>query len=150
MKNMTIHLALIASGCALCLSGCDTRDDASATQNSEYASDRDAQTTPDRDTQTTRADNTGNNRDDLGQDARTPLDQSQSSEHIKLTADIRQAVIADDTLSAGAKNCKIITDKSGRVWLRGAVDSQAEKDLIERIARQYAGSYTVINELEFD
>ncbi|MCC5785287.1 MAG: BON domain-containing protein [Phycisphaerales bacterium] len=76
------------------------------------------------------------------------MDQSQSSEHVQLTADVRRAVLAEDSLSMGAKNCKIITDKSGRVWLRGAVNTQTEKEMIERIARRIAGEDTVTNELE--
>lgn len=78
----------------------------------------------------------------------TPMNQSQTSEHVSLTADIRRAIISDDTLSAGAKNCKIITDSSGMVWLRGAVKSNGEKNLIGRIARQIAGENAVTNELE--
>lgn len=140
MNNIMICIALIASGCAFSLSGCNTRDDSPAARTT-------SQTVPVRSTSTTPADNTGSNWDD-GRDAMTPMDQSQSSEHVKLTADIRQAVIADDTLSMGAKNCKIITDNSGRVWLRGVVYSQAEKDLIERIAKRIAGTNIVTNELE--
>ncbi len=143
MNSMTTCIAVIAAGCALSLGGCDTR-----TENPETPS---SHTPPDRNTPTRSADNTGNNRDDIGRDdARTPMDQSESSEHIQRTADIRRAIVADDTLSMGAKNCKIITDESGAVWLRGVVDSQAEKDLIERLARQAAGPHSVTNELEID
>lgn len=78
----------------------------------------------------------------------TPMNQSQSSEHVRITADIRRAVIGDDTLSMGAKNCKIITDDQGRVWLRGVVYSRDEKDRIESIATRVAGANNVTNELE--
>lgn len=140
MKNITAYIALIAAGCAVSLGGCDSRNDSSAA--------RDSQTTPTRTASTTQADNTGRNRADADRDAKTPMDQSQSSEHVQLTADVRRAVLAEDSLSMGAKNCKIITDKSGRVWLRGAVNTQTEKEMIERIARRIAGEDTVTNELE--
>ncbi len=140
MKTITRCIACIAAGCVVSLSGCESNENSPTANTSS--------TTPTRSTANTSADNTGNNRDDLGRDAKTPMDQSQSSEHVKLTADIRQAVVADDMLSMGAKNCKIITDTSGRVWLRGVVNSQAEKDLIEMKARQIAGANNVTNELE--
>lgn len=140
MTYTTIRTALIAAGCAFGMSGCDTRNESPAV--------RTAQPTPAQGAPTPSADNTRNNLGDIQRDAKTPMDQSEASEHIKLTADIRRAITADDTLSSGAKNCKIITDKSGRVWLRGAVNSQAEKDLIERTARQIAGADAVTNELE--
>lgn len=140
MNNTTVRIALIAAGSILCLSGCDTSDDTNTT--------RDSQATQARGTSTTQADNTGRNRDDARRNAMTPIDQSQETEHVELTGDIRRAVLADETLSMGAKNCKIITDKSGKVWLRGPVDSQAEKELIERIARRIAGEDAVTNQLE--
>ncbi len=142
MNTMTIRIALIATGSAFALSGCDSRNDSTGTGTSQTDSVRGTSTTP--------ADNTGSNRDDSQRDARTPMDQSESSEHIRLTADIRRAVVADDTLSTNAKNCKIITDESGRVWLRGVVESQSEKDQVERIATQIAGTGIVTNELEVD
>ena len=140
MKNITAHIASIAAGCAVTLAGCDSRNDS--------ASARDSQTAPTRTASTTQADNTGRNRADSERDAKTPMDQSQSSDHVQLTADVRRAILAEDSLSMGAKNCKIITDKSGRVWLRGAVNTQAEKEMIERIARRIAGEDTVTNQLE--
>lgn len=140
MKHMTAHITSIAACCAVTLAGCDSGNDS--------ASARDSQAAPTRTASTTQADNTGRNRADSERDAKTPMDQSQSSDHVQLTADVRRGILAEDSLSMGAKNCKIITDKSGRVWLRGAVNSQAEKELIERIARRIAGEDTVTNQLE--
>ena len=51
-------------------------------------------------------------------------------------------------MSMNAQNCKIITDKSGIVTLRGPVASQAEKDAIEAKAKTIAGVTSVVNELE--
>jgi hypothetical protein len=94
------------------------------------------------------ADNTAKNRDDRSGDTMTPMDQSESIAHIKTTADIRAAVVGDETLSMTAKNCKIITDKTGRVTLRGPVTTQAEKDNIGAKARSVAGNELVTNDLE--
>jgi hyperosmotically inducible protein len=145
MKVFTYSIASIAAGCIVSISGCDSRQNTppastSSTSSTSSTTSGSASRAP--------ADNTGRNEGDLARDARTPMDQSQSSEHIKLTADIRRAVMADDTLSTGAKNCKIITDSTGRVWLRGVVYSQNEKSLIESKATQIAGVNNVTNELE--
>jgi hyperosmotically inducible periplasmic protein len=140
MKTIARYIVCIAAGSVVSLGGCDSRESTPAARTTS--------STPERSTTTTPADNTGRNWDDAGRDAKTPIDQSQSTEHIKLTADIRKAVMANDMLSMGAKNCKIITDTSGQVWLRGVVDSQAEKDQIQRLARQIAGTNNVTNELE--
>ncbi len=155
MKTMTRFIVCVAAGSVVSLSGCDTRDNSPASGTSATPS---SNTTPSRNTNTTApnntnqnqydADNTGRNQDDRDQNGMTPIDQSQSSEHISITSDIRRAVVDDDMLSMNAKNCKIITDDSGRVWLRGPVSSQAEKDRIENIAQQIAGARNVTNELE--
>lgn len=142
MNSTTICNALIASGCVLGLSGCDSREESPSAQTPQAEYD---QSTPENS-----EDYIDNDWDDADRDTKSTLDQSESSEHIRVTADIRQAIIADDSLSMGAKNCKVITDNSGRVWLRGEVESVAEKDLIEQIAKQYAGVNTVTNELEVD
>ena len=140
MKTITRFIACIAAGSVVSLSGCDSRESTPAARTTS--------STPERSTTTPPADNTGGNWDDHERDAKTPMDQSQSTAHIKLTADIRKAVMANDMLSMGAKNCKIITDTSGQVWLRGVVNSQAKKDQIQRMARQIAGTNNVTNELE--
>lgn len=92
------------------------------------------------------ADNTARNRADTTPEAKTPMDQSNSSADVKITADIRTAIMSDD-MSMNAQNCKIITD-AGVVTLRGPVESQAEKDAIEAKARAVAGVVRVVNELE--
>jgi len=53
----------------------------------------------------------------------------------------------EDSLSFGAKNTKIVTN-GGNVVLRGAVNSAAEKTVIESRARQVAGANHVTSELE--
>jgi hyperosmotically inducible protein len=152
MKTVTSYIACIAAGCLLSVSGCDTRDNSPTTTTTSTP----ARSTTSAPATTAPADTTDRDWYDVqtdrdresDRDAKTPMDQSQSSEHISQTADIRRAVMADETLSMGAKNCKIITDQSGRVWLRGVVSSQAEKNQIESIARRIAGANNVTNELE--
>jgi hyperosmotically inducible protein len=139
MKTFTCSIACIAAGCAVSLSGCDSKENttpAGSRPTSTPSSDR------------VPADNTGRNRDEADRDPRTPMDQSQSGEHIRTTADIRRAVVNDDTLSMGAKNVKIITDSTGKVWLRGVVYSQDEKRRIEAMAAEVAGANMVTSELE--
>lgn len=93
-------------------------------------------------------DNTGNNRVDRSGDTVTPPDQSESAIDVRITADIRRAIVEDDTMSTNAENIKIMTDKSGVVTLRGIVNSQAEKDAIDAKARAVGGVTRVDNQLE--
>lgn len=79
---------------------------------------------------------------------KTPMDQSESPAQIAITAEIRKSIIADKAMSMNAQNCKIITDKTGLVTLRGKVDSQAEKDSIEAKAKAVSGVTMVDNQLE--
>lgn len=83
-----------------------------------------------------------------GAQTKTPMDQSNSAESIRITADVRRAIMDDTAMSTSAKNCKIITDEGGVVTLRGQVENQAEKSAIEAKATGIAGVARVINELE--
>ena len=91
-------------------------------------------------------DNTGRNVRDRG-DTVTSGDQSESKADIATTAKIRQAVVADDSLSTAAHNVKIIT-ANGAVTLRGPVTSDVEKKKIAAMAEQVAGAGKVQNYLE--
>lgn len=93
------------------------------------------------------ADNTGKNERDRADDAKTSGDQSNSPEDIKITADIRRAVVAEDSLTMTATNIKIIT-ADGVVTLRGPVNTAAEKSKIAEIAGKHAGGAKVVNQLE--
>jgi len=79
---------------------------------------------------------------------KTPMDQSESSAAIAITAAIRRAIMDDNTMSMDAQNCKIITDAAGAVTLRGQVQSQAEKDSIEAKVKAVPGVTKVDNQLE--
>jgi hyperosmotically inducible periplasmic protein len=140
MTTRTLPLALIALA-ALCLAGgCDQ----SSTTPRNAGANNTAPATPSAD-----ADNTGRNEVDRDLDTKTPAeDQSNASIDVRITAEIRRAIMDADTMSINAQNCKIVTDKSGVVTLRGPVDSQAEKDAIEAMAKGVAGVTSVVNELE--
>ncbi len=92
------------------------------------------------------ADNSATNARDRGGQTLTPINQSNDPADLKLVADIRKMVIDDSSLSANAKNVKIITI-SGVVTLRGPVESEAEKATIEKHAKM-AGASSVTNQLE--
>ncbi|MFN5946632.1 MAG: BON domain-containing protein [Phycisphaerae bacterium] len=138
------------------LAACERQPASTSTNNSSStgattpSTDRSTTTTttPTR-TDTPRApDNTGNNRADRSGDTVTPPNQSEAAADIRITADIRRAIMDDATLSTNAKNIKIMTDKAGVVTLRGVVDSQAEKDAIDAKAKAVVGVTSVSNQLE--
>ena len=60
---------------------------------------------------------------------------------------IRRAVVKDHSLSATAKNVKIIT-ADGVVTLRGPVQNEAEKTKIAELAQSAAGNAKIDNQLE--
>ncbi len=72
--------------------------------------------------------------------------QSQSKSDLDLVAKIRQAILADKTLSTNAHNCKVIT-RDGAVTLRGPVNSAKEKSTVGSIATKIAGAGKVTNVL---
>ncbi len=92
------------------------------------------------------ADNTKTNEGDQSAREMTPIDQSEITEHVDLTAKIRRAVVETDGLSLNAKNAKIITTEDTTVYLRGPVDSAAEKSKLEELART-AGASKIKNQL---
>jgi len=92
-------------------------------------------------------DNTRVNKRDQGTAAPTPMDQGNGSADLKITQQIRQAVVADGSLSFTAKNVKIITS-NGKVTLRGPVNTDQERQAIDASARKVAGPTNVDNQLE--
>jgi osmotically-inducible protein OsmY len=95
----------------------------------------------------TAADNTAKNERDKSGETKTSGDQSNSPEDIKITAAIRRAVVADQSLSMTAKNVKIIT-ANGVVTLRGPVNNAKEKATIGKLAASSAGKVKIENQLE--
>lgn len=93
------------------------------------------------------ADNTGKNKVDRDAATKTPIDQSESSPDIRITAEIRREIMKVENMSVNAQNCKIITDK-GVVTLRGPVNTIDEKTKIGNLASNTIGVVRVDNELE--
>lgn len=93
------------------------------------------------------ADNTGINKRDRSPAALTPMDQGSTASDTKITQHVREAIIADGSLSFTAKNVKIIT-VNGKVTLRGPVNSAQERANIETKAMQVAGNGHVDNQTE--
>jgi hypothetical protein len=93
------------------------------------------------------ADNSRVNQRDRNGAALTPMDQGPSESDRTMTQQIRQAVMRDKALSFTAKNVKIITI-NGKVTLRGAVKTEAERAAIEADARAVAGGEQVESLLE--
>jgi hyperosmotically inducible protein len=93
------------------------------------------------------ADDTKKNERDRSGETKTSGDQSSSPEDLKITAAIRRAVVADDSLSMTAKNVKIITANE-TVTLRGPVNTAEEKTKIEQLAQSAVGNAKIDNQLE--
>ncbi len=99
---------------------------------------------------TSDVENTERNVRDQSDAALTPEDQIESDDGDRtITAEIRRAVVGDDSLSLNARNVKIIT-LNRVVTLRGPVESEAEKTTIDKLARQAAGVKQVQNQLEIE
>ena len=77
----------------------------------------------------------------------TPEDQKETESDIKITADIRQAIIKNKSLSVDAQNVKIIT-RNGLVTLRGPVETKKESKKLKKIAKHTRGVKQVDNQLE--
>jgi len=108
-----------------------------------FGCSRDAATTS---TAADAPDNSGRNVRDRG-DTLTSGDQSGTESDRTLTQKIRQAVVADDSLSMTARNVKIITI-NGVVTLRGPVKTDQERTTIAALATKLAGAGKVDNQLE--
>ncbi len=77
----------------------------------------------------------------------TAQDQSGEKSDVEVTRKLRQEILKRKKLSTNAQNVKIIT-QNGTVTLKGPVDSAAEKDKVERIAKQVIGANKLVNDLE--
>jgi len=95
------------------------------------------------------ADNTARNDRDSSGATTTPLDQGENAQDIEISANIRKAIVADDSLSTNAHNVKIVTN-GGTVTLRGPVKSAQEKSAIEAKAKQVSGVARVESFLEIE
>jgi hyperosmotically inducible periplasmic protein len=78
-------------------------------------------------------------------DSSTPTVAARDSDDLRITAQIRQALLADKSFSLLAQRVQIATNQDA-VILRGAVLSN-ELNRIESLAAQYAGSRQIDNQL---
>ena len=95
------------------------------------------------------ADNTARNERDRNPATQLPTDQAENEADRDISANVRKAVVADDSLSVNAQNIKIVTS-NGNVTLRGPVKSEREKEAIEAKAKQVVGVHAVTNLLEVE
>lgn len=139
--NTYRFIVLVGLGALVSLAACERKNEPGVTPTPSSSRTDATSVTPE-------PDNTARNQVDRSGDTKTPLDQSESSADVKITAEIRRAIMNDDSMSTNAENCKIITDKSGLVTLRGVVNSEAEKNSIDAKAKAIAGVTRVDNQLE--
>ena len=88
-----------------------------------------------------------NTRDRRGETSTTSDDQAERAVDRTLIQRIRQAIVADESLSTTAKNVKVMMI-NGVVTLRGPVHSLQEKGSIAATAQHIAGTNNVDNQLE--
>ena len=93
------------------------------------------------------ADHSGNGARDQGSATVTADGRSNSVMDIAISMKIRDAILADKSLSVKAQNVEIVTD-AGVVTLRGPVGSIAEKASIGAAAERIGGVKRVQNDLE--
>lgn len=91
------------------------------------------------------AENTERNVRDKSGTTLTPEDQKESKSDVKITANMRKAVVADKSLSVNAKNVKIIT-RNGVVTLRRPVENEAERMKLQQIVTQTPGAVRADNQ----
>lgn len=127
--NGTLVFCFLIATTSLALTGCE--------------GDPDSRREPDKSAR----DNTGVNERDRDDATKTPFDQAENSADIKITAEIRRAVVGGEGLSTNAKNIKIMTE-NGVVTLRGPVASEGEKAAIQALALTVAGVARIDNQLE--
>jgi len=138
---MKIPLFLLV--CAVGLAGCSKSSDSSQTTGTTASGTPASDMTS---TSTTQPNNTGINTRDRAPGAITAGVQGQGKSDVDITADIRRRVM-DGKMSVAAQNVKIIS-MSGKVTLRGPVNTQDERDSIGRMANDVAGQDNVDNQLE--
>ena len=97
----------------------------------------------------TDADNTARNERDRNAASQLPTDQAENDADREISANVRKAIVGDDSLSMNAQNVKIVTS-NGNVTLRGPVKTDREKEAIEAKAKQVVGVHSVTNLLEVE
>jgi osmotically-inducible protein OsmY len=95
------------------------------------------------------ADNTRTNRRDRDDRSTLPTQQSNASADVDLVANVRKAIVGDDSLSVQAHNVKVIAN-GGVVVLRGPVGSAQEKARVQELASGVRGVNRVDNRLDIE
>jgi hyperosmotically inducible periplasmic protein len=72
--------------------------------------------------------------------------QENNRSDLQTTKEIRQALMADKSLSTYAHNVKIVT-RNGEVTLKGPVRSEEEKKVVEAKATEVAGATNIMNQM---
>lgn len=93
-----------------------------------------------------KADNSAQNVGAERRDSVTAEKQDNKKSNVEVLAQIRKAVVDDNSLSMNAKNAKILF-KNGLVTLKGPVDSDAEKARVEELAKSCSSVSSVKNML---
>lgn len=94
-----------------------------------------------------KADNTRVNQRDRQEGEATADQQKNGRSDLKITQQIRKAVVADKGLSTYAHNVKIVV-REGKVTLKGPVRSADEKKRVEDKAAEVVGVSNVTSEIE--
>lgn len=90
--------------------------------------------------------NQGTHQGTMNQQGVTATDQNMNNKSdTELTRMVREKIMADNTLSAKAKNITIVTN-SGKITLRGQVTTAQEKAKVEDIAKRTSGTMGVDNQ----
>jgi osmotically-inducible protein OsmY len=92
------------------------------------------------------SDNTKVNKRDRNNSEPTADQGKNATSDREIMSKIRQAVVADKSLSTYAHNVKIISE-AGKVTLKGPVHTEDEKKTIEAKATEVAGAGNVTNEI---
>jgi hyperosmotically inducible periplasmic protein len=97
--------------------------------------------------QQTAPDNTSKNRRDKVCDNMTADKTSNAKGDVNITREIRKSIMASKGLSVDAQNVKIIT-KNGVVTLRGPVDNDNEKAVLDDLVKNCSQVQSYTNQLE--
>jgi len=92
------------------------------------------------------ASNTGINKRDRDDNTLTPMDQMNNPSDLKITQEIRQALMKGE-FSMDAKNIKVIT-RNGTVTLRGPVETAAELEEISALVKAMPAIKSIDNQLQ--
>lgn len=91
-------------------------------------------------------DNTKTNERDRQPGQPTADDQKNNRTDLQITQEIREALVADKSLSTYAHNVKVIA-RNGKVTLKGPVRTADEKKVVETKAAEVAGAANITNQL---